>query len=160
MMNVMRGWIRSLLHRPSKDEWAFIVALAVSTRGECSRRKVGAIVIDASGRLAGAGYNGSWPSGPSCLAGQCPRGISGVEPGSSYDTGPGTCHAIHAEMNAVMDVSDRSRLTGAQLYITTEPCEGCLKILRGTKITEIHWLNDEGVQRSTPWPFVAHEEQR
>lgn len=157
MIKVMIKWIRLLLHRPSRDEWAFIVALAVSTRGECSRRKVGAIVIDGNGRLAGAGYNGSYPGGPSCLKGQCPRGSSEVTPGSSYDTGPGACHAVHAEMNAVLDVSDRNRLDGATLYVTAEPCAGCFKILRSTGLAEIAWLDDNGIQRQVPWPFVAHK---
>jgi len=123
--------------RPTKEEWAFLVAQAVATRGECSRRQVGAIIIDANGRIAGAGYNGSYPGGPNCLKGECPRGASDVEPGSSYDTGPGTCHAVHAEMNALLDVSDRSRLKGSTMYVTTEPCGGCLKILKNTAIERV-----------------------
>lgn len=126
------------------------------------------MVIDRRGRIAGAGYNGSKPGGPSCLKGECPRGRhyrwteaetapgsevygficrcekswpcpDAVEPGSSYDTGPGTCHAVHAEMNAILDVSDRGRLEGAVLYVTTKPCDGCLKILGNTGMAYVTW---------------------
>lgn len=142
------------LGRPSRPEWAFIVALAVATRGECSRRKVGAVLIDREGRIAGAGYNGSFRGGPSCLQGDCPRASSAVLPGSSYDTGPGACHAVHAELNAVLDVSDRTRFDGSELYVTATPCDGCLKILRNTRIYKIHWLDEDGGNHEDIWPFL------
>lgn len=142
-----------LPRRPSKDEWGFLVASAVGTRGECTRRQVGAIIVDTEGRIAGAGYNGSYPGGPSCLEGACPRGSSGVLPGSQYDTGPGACHAVHAELNALLDVSEKARLAGATLYVTAEPCDGCLKILRNTGIRRIYHLDEEGVPDARVWPF-------
>jgi dCMP deaminase len=145
--------VRSVRDRPSKAEWAMIQALAVSTRGECTRRRVGAVVIDRRGRLAGAGYNGSEPGGPSCLKGECPRALSGVLPGSSYDTGPGACEAVHAELNAVLDVSDANRLEGARLFVTAEPCDGCLKILRTKPLREIVYLDETGVTWSMSYPF-------
>jgi dCMP deaminase len=145
--------VRSVRDRPSKAEWAMIQALAVSTRGECTRRRVGAVVIDRRGRLAGAGYNGSEPGGPSCLKGECPRALSGVLPGSSYDTGPGACEAVHAELNAILDVSDATRLEGARLFVTAEPCDGCLKILRTKPLREIVFLDETGVTWSLSYPF-------
>jgi len=145
--------VRSVRDRPSKAEWAMIQALAASTRGECTRRRVGAVVIDRRGRLAGAGYNGSEPGGPSCLKGECPRALSGVLPGSSYDTGPGACEAVHAELNAVLDVSDANRLEGARLFVTAEPCDGCLKILRTKPLREIVYLDETGVTWSLSYPF-------
>lgn len=60
--------------RPDWSEYALGVAEAVAVRGDCTRRKVGAVILDANHRLAGAGYNGSYPGGPSCLDGACPRG--------------------------------------------------------------------------------------
>jgi dCMP deaminase len=145
--------------RPTWDEYGLIIARAVSCRGDCTRRQVGAVLLDADNRIIGAGYNGAAPGGMSCLGGDCPRGrhfpldviddIGGalnigkqicscgrdlpcplsVTPGSSYDTGPGACISTHAELNCVMDVDDRSRLIGARMYCTDAPCDGCLKIL-------------------------------
>jgi dCMP deaminase len=142
------------------------VARAVSTRGECTRRQVGAVILDAQRRICGAGYNGAAPGAPSCLDGACPRGQhyevsygpndpgcacgdpwpcpDAVAPGSSYDTGPGACIAVHAELNALLDVSDRSRLDGAILFVTAVPCEGCLKILKNTRIELVAYEDENG----------------
>ena len=161
------------MSRPGPDEWAFGVAEAVARRGECARRQVGAIIVDREGRLVAAGYNGTYRGGPNCLGGACPRGqhypvglgelcecgdpwpCSGsVPPGSSYDTGPGACIAVHAELNALLDVSDRSRLESAELYVTARPCVGCLKILRNTQIYRINYRDDSGATGYLIWPFL------
>jgi dCMP deaminase len=69
-----------------------------------------------------------------------------AEPGSSYDTGPGACVAVHAEINALLQVSDRSRLVGSTMYITDAPCDGCLKIIKNTAIARIVWPEGEYVK--------------
>jgi dCMP deaminase len=151
-----REWLGQLTDRPDVYQWSMMVALAVGTRGECTRRRVGAIIVDQNGRIAGAGYNGTRRGGANCLQGACPRAASGVASGSSYDTGAGACHAAHAELNALLDVSDKNRLRGSELYVTATPCEGCLKILRNTEIYRITYLDDFGVARMSVWP---HERQ-
>lgn len=170
--------------RPDWDAWALGIAEAVARRGDCTRRRVGAVVLDVRHRIIGAGYNGTRPGGPSCLAGGCPRGRhfrlpesygktcsrcpdsgwhcpecvplyrcacgkewrpevgcgDAVAPGSSYDTGPGVCIASHAEINCLMDVEARYRLDGATMYVTEEPCDGCLKIVaNSTRLAAIVW---------------------
>lgn len=150
--------------RPDWDAWALGIAEAVAKRGDCTRRQVGAVLLDEGHRVIGCGYNGGPAGGESCLAGECPRGRhylslarhdplglsmcacgrvwpcpESVTPGSSYDTGPGMCIAVHAEMNALLDVSDRRRLVGATMYITELPCGGCLKILKNTEIKTFVW---------------------
>ena len=176
------------LARPDWDSWGLGVARAVSLRGDCTRRQVGACILDADHRIIGAGFNGTWPGGPSCLKGECPRGRhyrlaeaygkacqicpsgdpeydwvcsdcyflfkcacgkewsseggceDSVEPGSSYDTGPGICGASHAEQNALADVESRYRLDGATMYVTDEPCQGCVKQIKNTtRIARIVW---------------------
>lgn len=62
------------LTRPSWDEWGLSIAKAVATRGECTRRRVGAVIISPKTRQIWAGYNGAAPGAPSCLDGACPRG--------------------------------------------------------------------------------------
>lgn len=164
------------------------IARAVSTRGDCTRRRVGALIVDVNHRIIGSGYNGTEPGGPSCLKGDCPRGqhyraecvcggchdvecpgpgvcesrhwcdgeIPGcacgevwpcrwaVDPGSSYDTGPGACIASHAEQTALADVEARYRLDGATMYVTAEPCGGCAKQIRNTtRIARVVWPGGE-----------------
>lgn len=88
MIRIAIRLLRRLTRRPTPSEWAFLVALAVSSRGERVRRKVGAVVIDSSGRLAGAGYNGSYPGGPSCLQGACPGPAMTPDPGPATPSTP------------------------------------------------------------------------
>lgn len=135
-------------NRPNWHEYYLDIARAVAARAECSRRQVGAILVNQHNRHRGSGYNGGLPKGPSCLKGECPRGLSNVEPGSSYDTGPGTCIAIHAEQNLIMDTTPEERLDGT-VYITDEPCGGCLRMLQGSGVIEIFW--PEGAMGRTSW---------
>lgn len=155
--------------RPGWSAWALGIAEAVSLRGDCTRRRVGAVLLDSQHRIFGSGYNGTEPGGKSCLEGDCPRGrhfeyganskweksgdalleckcgnpwpcSEAVPPGSSYDTGPGICIASHAEQNALADVESRYRLSGATLYVTMEPCGGCVRQIKNTTpIARIVW---------------------
>lgn len=139
-------WFRHK-ERPDWDEYGILFAFTASVRADCSRRQVGAAIFDTERRLVSTGYNGSFPGGPSCLAGECPRAQSGVAPGSSYDTGPGSCHSVHAEGNAIL-FSDRGRLVDATMYITDAPCEGCLKLIKSTPISRIVWPGGSYVRRT------------
>jgi dCMP deaminase len=58
-------------------------------------------------------------------------------PNSSYDTGLNTCIAIHAEANALLRSGTRSQ--GAIMYITGEPCDGCVKLMKGAQIWKTVW---------------------
>jgi dCMP deaminase len=166
------------LSRPSWDEWAMGIVRAIATRGDCTRRQVGALILGPDRRILGCGYNGSYPGGPSCLAGDCPRGRhyprpatvedaahpsadgyifegevrcacgnawpcpDAVAPGSAYDTGPGACIASHAEANAVADAQRRGAgtIADAVMYVSCEPCEGCVRHIRNTtQIAAIRW---------------------
>ncbi len=110
--------------RPTWEAWAIEIAQAVSLRGDCTRRQVGAVVFDPSWRVLSVGYNGVAPGQTGCLAGGCPRALSNVPPGSSYDTGAGACISTHAELNALL-FSDPVRRLGGTLAVSEEPCGGC-----------------------------------
>ena len=124
--------------RPNWVEWGLGLAAAVATRADCTRRQVGAVIMDPDHRVVATGYNGGPSGGPSCLAGQCPRGRSDVAPGSSYDTGAGVCIALHAEQNALLRAS-WEEMKGSDLYVTHEPCEGCWRMIQGTPIEKVYW---------------------
>lgn len=124
--------------RPDFDTWALGIAAAVAARGDCRLKQVGAVILDTAHRVVITGYNGSAPGGPSCLAGACPRAFASVEPGSSYDTGPGACIALHAEMNAII-FADPARLPGSTIYVTCEPCQGCARMISGAGIARTIW---------------------
>lgn len=124
--------------RPSWGQYFLGIAGAVSKRGDCSRSQVGAIIVSFDNRIQSTGYNGAEPGGPSCLRGECPRAFSSVEPGSSYDTGPGACIASHAEQNAIV-YAGRARTLGSTLYVTRMPCDGCSKLIKAAGIIKVVW---------------------
>jgi len=153
--------------RPSWQDYYLGIADSVAVRADCTRRRVGAIVVK-DNSIISTGYNGAPPGEPGCLSdGACPRGrhykktryyeysdtmtrgdyCGGcdqpwpceftVAPGSSYDTGPGACIALHAEQNALIRAGDRSQ--GATLFCTEEPCEACMRLIRGAGIEAVVW---------------------
>lgn len=78
-----------------------------------------------------------------------------MAPGSSYDTGAGTCIAIHAEQNLIMDTTPEER-KGGTIYITDEPCDGCLRMLQGSGVVRIVWPRGEWVYVTT-WTKYAYQ---
>lgn len=125
--------------RPSWDDYGLALAKAASTRADCTRRKVGAVILDIDHRVIAAGYNGAGPGGQSCLAGECPRGkltYDQVPAGSSYDTGAGSCIATHAEANCLL-YSDPLRRQGGTMYVTDAPCDGCFRLLRNSGLAQV-----------------------
>lgn len=165
-------------HRPNWQDYYLGIADAVAVRADCTRRKVGAIVVR-DNSIISTGYNGSPPGEPGCLSdGACPRGRhyrslckgggpadgsipafgkvcacgntwpcdEAVPPGSSYDTGAGTCIALHAEQNALIRAGERAQ--GSTLYCTEEPCEACMRLVRGAGIAAAIWYAGSWVQNT------------
>lgn len=46
------------------------------------------------------------------------------------------CRATHAEANALL-YADTDDTRGATLYITDEPCQGCLKLIRAAGVRRV-----------------------
>ncbi len=134
--------------RPTWDEYGLSLAVAVSLRADCTRRQVGAIILDPQRRVVGAGYNGAPAGRPGCWSdGACPRGRHSKEeilPGSSYDTGAGSCIAVHAEANALL-YSDASARRGGVMYVTDEPCDGCMRLILGSGLLRVVFPEGETV---------------
>lgn len=131
--------IELTLGRLDWDEYGLELAKAVALRADCTRRKVGAILMADDHSIISVGYNGGHSKGPSCLAGECPRGrMSHAElpADSPYDTGGGTCVALHAEWNVLIRTAWH-QFDGSTLYITEEPCHICKIMIAGTKIVRV-----------------------
>ena len=119
--------------RPSWDSYYLGIAEAVSKRGECTRRQVGAVIVK-NHTIVSTGYNGSAPGEKSCLDGHCPRASSNAAPGVGYAASG--CTVIHAEANAVIRAG-RDRCLGAAIYITDEPCELCAPLIKAAGIERV-----------------------
>ena len=132
--------------RPDWRQYHLGIARAVAARADCRRAQHGAVVVDKDNRIVSTGYNAHWPSGPSCLKGECPRGLLSREecPSlSSYDTGAPEhrCESMHAESNALAFA--RTDTSGMTLYVTGEPCAGCIRTARAHRIAHIIWPTGE-----------------
>lgn len=126
--------------RPDWDTYFLGVAQSISARADCRRRTVGAVIVSQDHRVLSTGYNGAPPGRPGCLAGACPRGLltyAEIKEFSDYDTGPGRCISIHAEVNAVL--FSKGDVAGATVYITDPPCPNCRKTLMGAGLNRAVW---------------------
>lgn len=140
--------------RPSWDEYGLALAHTAATRADCTRSKVGAVLMNSQHEVRGVAYNGA-PSGvPGCgSAGACPRGKHAPKlvmqgtvcacgkawpcqdasaPGSDY----ANCIADHAERNAIRHTPS-AELPGATLYTTREPCAACWTLIRACGIARV-----------------------
>lgn len=124
--------------RPTWDEWGEELAHTVALRADCSRRQVGAVIMTPDRVIVSTGYNGAPAGRPGCLSGACPRALSDVPPGSSYDTEAGACIALHAEQNALLRAT-WDDMKGSTMYITHKPCEGCMRMIVGTPLARAVW---------------------
>jgi dCMP deaminase len=121
------------ISRPSWDEYFLTLAFEVSKRSTCLRRAVGAVLVK-DRRILATGYNGV-PSGlRHCEETGCLREQLGVPSGMRHEI----CRGLHAEQNAIIQAARYGiDIEGSSIYITTEPCSVCSKMIINAGITEI-----------------------
>lgn len=119
--------------RPSQDQYFMRIAEVVASRGECCRRKVGAVITDGRGRILATGMNGLAPGRVSCIDEPCA--------GSQCASGEGLdlCEASHAEISALVTLEHP--FEARTLYCTTEPCISCTKAILLTSIDRVIFHN-------------------
>lgn len=121
--------------RPDWDTYFLALARAVSARADCRRAQHGAVITQ-NNRVVSTGYNGSPAGGPSCLAGDCPRGLLSYEELASLSADYSNCVAVHAEANAIAYASHRDTV-GATIHITGPSCDTCSKLIQAAGITRV-----------------------
>lgn len=121
--------------RLSRDEYGKALVHVVKRRAACTRRKVGAVILDAAGRIAATGYNGTKAGAIHCTDGGCPRGAYSYDqvPGLLGNLGhPVVCVAQHAERNAICWALEHEvHLSSSTLYVSCQPCPDCDRLARG-----------------------------
>ena len=125
-------------YRPCWDCYFLGLADAASARGDCIRKAVGAVLVGPDHRVIGTGYNGSEPGQGSCKAGGCERCLSDAPHGSDYEG----CIEKHAEYNAI-PWNDPVELYEATMYVTFQPCDDCMFLMRNLHIGRIVWPEGE-----------------
>jgi len=120
--------------RPSKVKYFIEMAILVSSRGTCIRRKVGCVLTNNRNHVIATGFNGVHAGAVHCIDKPC-KGAD-AKSGTNLDA----CEAIHAEQNALLQCHDAYDI--AYCYCTTAPCITCVKLLLNTSCKHIYFLED------------------
>ena len=122
------------MNRPTPESYFLAMAQLAATRGTCSRRKVGCILVSERGHVLATGYNGVASGQPHCqdkpCAGACLPSGEGLE----------LCEAIHAEQNALLQCRDVFEIDTC--YCTASPCITCVKLLMNTSCRRIIFFEE------------------
>ncbi|MNW25208.1 tRNA-specific adenosine deaminase [compost metagenome] len=129
----------SLTIRKDWDTYFMDIAYMVSTRSRCSRRHVGAVLVQGK-KLLGTAYNGA-PSGvPDCSEAGCMISeeieLVMVDGNEEHVKKQRCIRTIHAEQNLLL-FTDRSDREGSTVYVTDEPCWTCSNMLANSGIVEV-----------------------
>ncbi len=124
--------------RPSWDEYFMEIAEVVKTRSTCLRRQVGAIIVKDK-QILSTGYNGAPTGLKHCGETGCIREQLEVPSGERHEL----CRGLHAEQNAIIQASLHGvKIEGATIYVTTQPCVVCAKMIINSGIKEVVYKGD------------------
>ncbi len=109
------------------------MAFLAASRTNCTRRKVGAVIIKEKNVLA-TGYNGPPAGSAHCDSAGCIRNIMDVPSGERHEL----CRGLHAEQNAIIQAAVHGvSIKDSTMYVTTHPCVVCAKMLINAHISEV-----------------------
>lgn len=107
--------------RPKMHDIWMMLALQLSERSTCSRRKVGAVVTSESmEEVFSVGYNGNARG----FENKCDR------------EGEGSCGCLHAEVNALVKAGTRDKKI---VFVTMSPCEACAKLMVNANVSTVYF---------------------
>ena len=119
--------------RPGWDDYFMELARVASTRSNCLRRDVGAVVVR-DRRVVSTGYNGTARGTANCFDGGCPRCKGAGASGADLDR----CLCSHAEENAIVQAAFHgTSVAGGAMYTTLSPCTGCSRMIINAGILEV-----------------------
>ncbi|MGM1046617.1 dCMP deaminase [Paenibacillus uliginis N3/975] len=126
--------------RKDWDTYFMDIAFMVSTRSQCSRRHVGAVLVQGK-KLLGTAYNGAPMGVPDCSEAGCmiveDYELVIHDDGKEEMVKKQRCvRTIHAEQNLLL-FTDRNDREGSTVYVTDEPCWTCANMLANSGITEV-----------------------
>lgn len=119
------------------------IARAVATRGTCTRKKVGCVLVSTDRHIISSGYNGSTPGAPHCDDVGCMM------------ENERCIRTIHSEVNAIAQAARHGvPVIGASAYVTASPCWPCFKVLAVAGIRRIvfgekFWRDVERIQEAS-----------
>ncbi|WP_409341395.1 deoxycytidylate deaminase [Paenibacillus sp. MBLB4367] len=125
--------------RKDWDTYFMDIAYMASTRSQCSRRRVGAVLVQGK-KLLGTAYNGAPMGVQDCSEAGCMlveefevKLVDGIEQMVRKQR---CIRTIHAEQNLLL-FTDRSDREGSTVYVTDQPCWTCANMLANSGVKEI-----------------------
>ncbi|MEM0139038.1 MAG: cytidine/deoxycytidylate deaminase family protein [Ferroplasma sp.] len=119
--------------RPTWDQYFMRMAYLAASRSNCTRRKVGAVIVRDNNVLA-TGYNGPPINTVNCDIVGCIRDELKIKSGERHEL----CRGLHAEQNAIIQAAiNGSSISNSKIYVTTHPCVVCSKMIINAHINEI-----------------------
>lgn len=132
-------------NRMSKNDYYLAIALVVSKRSTCLKRRYGAVIVN-NDEIVSTGYNGN-PRGDEncCDRGDCQRMNLPSNSGNYND-----CFSVHAEQNAMLSAS-RNEMIGSTIFLAgemyddgnwveiedAEPCPICFRMIKNSGIDKV-----------------------
>lgn len=119
---------------PSWDEYFMLEAIQACTRSKDPSTQVGCVIVNEDNHQMAKGYNGF---------------IAGIkEDHFTWDKGADLpfsetkyAYVNHAEANAL--IHSESKLKNCTVYVTLFPCNECAKLLAGSQIKRVVYLEDK-----------------
>lgn len=125
------------IKKPKWDEYFMNLAKVVKSRADCTRRRVGAVIVKDL-RIITTGYNGTPHGIKNCSEGGCKRCRQRDKGKIDWFEYEESCVCIHAEQNAIVQAAYQGISTkGATLYTTTTPCSSCAKLIINAGINRV-----------------------
>ncbi|MBO9605217.1 MAG: CMP deaminase [Paenibacillaceae bacterium] len=125
--------------RKDWDTYFLDIAYMASTRSQCPRRHVGAVLVQGK-KLLGTAYNGAPMGVPDCSEAGCMLALEyelQSDDGEERMVKKERCiRTIHAEQNLLL-FTDRSDREGSTVYVTDQPCWTCANMLANSGVAEI-----------------------
>jgi dCMP deaminase len=125
--------------RKDWDTYFMDIAYMASTRSQCSRRRVGAVLVQGK-KLLGTAYNGAPMGVQDCSEAGCMLveefEVKLVDGNEQMVRKQRCIRTIHAEQNLLL-FTDRSDREGSSVYVTDQPCWTCANMLANSGIKEI-----------------------
>ena len=129
----------------SWDQYFMGMAHLSAKRSKDPNTRVGACIVNPQKRVVGLGYNG-FPYG--CEDEEFPWDRDGEFLETKYP------YVVHAELNAILSAKGRD-LTGCSIYITSSPCNECMKAIIQSGITRVVYRCAYG--EGTPSWFASNK---
>lgn len=110
----------------------------IKERSTCLRREVGALIVKDK-RILTTGYNGAPAGCVHCVDIGCLRQEMNIPSGERHEL----CRASHAEQNAIVQAAMYGvSINGGTIYVTTQPCSICSKLIINSGIKRVVYKGD------------------